>query len=118
MYLAFLHLSFCLQLSDDVEFLWRWAKSAFCVYEEVGGASNEEGKQYIYEAQTLVEKALRLDCLNPVVHKWFAVIIGSIGECEGITQKIKNGYRFKVSLFGSWNMYVFVVFCLVCGFSD
>lgn len=47
----------------------------------------------IFPGINACEKLLNIS--NADLHKWYAILVGVYGEFLPITEKIKNGYRFK-----------------------
>lgn len=81
---------------NDPQYYWRLAKATFNISQIVGAQGDtERKKEYIYSANNLAKKALDLDSQCANAHKWFAITIGSLGEYEGIQEKIKNGFMYK-----------------------
>ena len=79
--------------SEDVEILWRIARSYFDIADQT---SNEEiQKINIDKALPYSRAALDLDPSSAKANHWYAVIIGKKGVLEGTKQKIINSYEVK-----------------------
>jgi tetratricopeptide (TPR) repeat protein len=76
---------------NDPEVLWRIAQAHFDFSDNT--ESKELIKKHILEGFEYAENALEIDDNNWGAHKWYGIMIGRIGEIEGIKQKIKNAYE-------------------------
>ena len=79
---------------NDIEILWRLSRAAYDCAEKIG-ISNEKKKELIYFAFDVIQKALSVDEHNFAVHKWYGIILSSIGDFEGTKSKIGNSYKVK-----------------------
>jgi hypothetical protein len=82
-------------LSGDVEFVWRLSKATYFMSQFEASIDKERQKELVYQALNYAGRALQMDDNNPDVHKWYAITLGSIGDYESITVKIRNGFDFK-----------------------
>ena len=78
---------------NDVEILWRLARSYFDIADQTSNLDIQ--KQNIDKALPYAKKALELDALSAKANHWYAVIIGKKGVLEGTKQKIINSYEVK-----------------------
>ncbi|KAF0733552.1 hypothetical protein Ae201684_009786 [Aphanomyces euteiches] len=76
---------------QDVELLWRLARAAYDV-ASLSTTLPDEKKTLTYYARDTIAKALDLDDNNFAVHKWFGIILSSVGDFEGSKATIANSY--------------------------
>ncbi|XP_023210328.1 regulator of microtubule dynamics protein 2-like isoform X1 [Centruroides sculpturatus] len=82
--------------SENDEYLWRLAKATHLQGIMAQKQDDfEKKKELAFEAFKYAEKALKQNSINPEVHKWYAITIGSLAEYVGVQEKIQNGYTFK-----------------------
>ena len=79
--------------ANDVEILWRMARSYF----DIADQTSDEGVQKINidKALPFAKSALELNPLSAKANHWYAVIIGKKGVLEGTKQKIINSYEVR-----------------------
>merc|ERR1712168_261558 len=80
--------------SEDVEIVWRLARVVFEQYKTGGKSDNS----ILYKSYELIQKALKITDENFHVHKWYVVILDSVGEVEGNKVRITNSYVCKEHL--------------------
>jgi tetratricopeptide (TPR) repeat protein len=79
---------------NDPEILWRIARGYFDFADQ--DPDNEEvQKANIYPGFEYAKRTVELDNTNAKGHKWYAILIGRIGEVEGTKQKIINSYEVR-----------------------
>ncbi len=78
---------------NDVEILWRMARSYFDIADQT--SDEEVQKINIDKALPYAKKALELNPLSAKSNHWYAVIIGKKGVLEGTKQKIVNSYEVR-----------------------
>ncbi|KAL5008165.1 hypothetical protein ScPMuIL_013746 [Solemya velum] len=82
--------------STDAEYHWRLGKASYMLGQIEGARGNAvRRKELLYESKDLSDTAVALNNSSANAHKWYAITLGSIGEFEGMQDKIKNGYIFK-----------------------
>lgn len=81
--------------SDNAEVLWRFARAARDVALNSKEISSDEKKELVYEAFEVSKQALEVDEKNWGSHKWFAILLGDVGDYEGTKVKISNAYVIK-----------------------
>jgi len=79
---------------NDIEILWRLSRAAYDCAERVGLAADKK-KELVYFAFDVIKHALQLEQANFAVHKWYGIILSSIGDFEGTKAKIGNSYIVK-----------------------
>ena len=79
--------------ANDVEILWRLARSYFDIADQTSNTDIQ--KKNIDKALPYAKKALNLDPLSAKANHWYAVIIGKKGVLEGTKQKILNSYEVE-----------------------
>lgn len=80
------------------------ARKARLLYKkalETPGIGPVDKQVFIYAAFRCVEQALELNDQDWFVHKWFAIVITSIGDYEGNKKKLENAYLIKDHLLRS-----------------
>ena len=78
---------------NDVEILWRLARSYFDIADQTSNVDIQ--KENINKALPYAQKALKLNPLSAKANHWYAVIIGKKGVLEGTKQKILNSYEVR-----------------------
>ena len=78
---------------NDVEILWRLARSYFDIADQTLNVDIQ--KENINKALPYAQKALKLNPLSSKANHWYAVMIGQKGVLEGTKQKILNSYEVK-----------------------
>jgi len=86
------------ELSKQVDFVWRFAKSTFFLSELESVRDKERQKKLAYEARDFAHSALQLDDSNANTHKWYAITLGNLGDFESVKNKIQNGFAFKIHI--------------------
>tara|TARA_Y100001970_G_scaffold280275_1_gene388994 strand:- start:112 stop:849 length:738 start_codon:yes stop_codon:yes gene_type:complete len=81
------------QDNDNVEIIFRLARSIFLIAEEEKN-QKKQAKIY-YKGFEYAKKALRLAPNNGYANFWYAAYIGKIGLLEGTKQKILNSYKVQ-----------------------
>jgi len=76
--------------SQNADLLWRLARCIFEQYKIAG--KNDSCKELLYKSLELVKKALSITDTNSQVHKWYVIILDSVGELEGKKVRITNSY--------------------------
>ncbi|RHZ40109.1 hypothetical protein DYB26_015264, partial [Aphanomyces astaci] len=79
---------------QDVGLQWRLARAAYDV-ASLPSTSLVEKKTLIYLALDVIQAALALDADNFAVHKWYGIILSSIGEFEGSKVTIANSFTVR-----------------------
>ena len=79
--------------ANDVEILWRMARSYFDIADQTSDIDIQ--KENVDRALPYAKKALELDALSAKANHWYAVIIGKKGVLEGTKQKILNSYEVE-----------------------
>lgn len=79
---------------DNAEVLWKEARGYFDFADQ---KPDDEAwqKENLYPGFEKAKKALELDDNSAGAHKWYAILIGRVGELEGTKQKILNSYPMK-----------------------
>ncbi|ETW08059.1 hypothetical protein H310_02426 [Aphanomyces invadans] len=75
----------------DVGLLWRLARAKYDV-ATLPSTTPVEKKTLIYRARDVIQSALELDANDFAVHKWFGIVLSSIGEFEGSKVTIANSF--------------------------
>lgn len=83
---------------EDVGVIWRLTRAAYDLSELKATAAAEK-KELTYYARDVIQKGLELTQEVPEVHKWFGIILSSIGDYEGSKVSIANSYIIK----GHWD---------------
>ncbi|KAM9952956.1 hypothetical protein ACTFIW_006300 [Dictyostelium discoideum] len=81
------------QYPEDVEIMWRLARSYFDKNEEV--ANKDEKKKLIEQALELTNKASTINPNHWAVHKWLAILISALGDHISSKEKIANAFKIK-----------------------
>lgn len=76
---------------DNIDVVWRYARSCY-KYSNCVTDSNEK-KSIICAGINACEKLLTIS--DACLYKWYAILVGVYGEFLPISERIKNGYRFK-----------------------
>ncbi|XP_029164174.1 regulator of microtubule dynamics protein 1-like [Nylanderia fulva] len=76
---------------DNVDVVWRYARSCY-KYSNCIPDPNAK-KNIICAGINACEKLLTIS--DAYLHKWYAILVGVYGEFLPISERIKNGYRFK-----------------------
>ncbi|HCW76231.1 MAG TPA: hypothetical protein DHU63_06795 [Candidatus Marinimicrobia bacterium] len=79
---------------NSAEVLWKEARGYFDFADQKPD-DVEWRKQNLYPGLKKAEQALKLDDNSAGAHKWYAIMIGQVGEIEGTKQKILNSYPMK-----------------------
>ncbi|MCF7902920.1 MAG: hypothetical protein K9M19_05785 [Candidatus Marinimicrobia bacterium] len=79
---------------NNPEILWKIARGHFDFADQKPD-DEEWRKEHLYPGFEKAKKALELDDNSAGAHKWYAILIGQIGELEGTKQKITNSYPMK-----------------------
>ena len=79
---------------NDIEIVWRLSRAAYDCAEKIG-ISFEKKKELTYFAYEIIQKALIIGEANFAVHKWYGIILSSIGDFEGTKARIGNSYKVK-----------------------
>ncbi|XP_012224815.1 regulator of microtubule dynamics protein 1-like [Linepithema humile] len=77
---------------DNVDVIWRYARSCY-KYSEYCTTDPDVQKAALDAGIKACEKLLTVS--NADLHKWCAILVGVYGDFLPVTEKIKNGYRFK-----------------------
>ncbi|XP_076442855.1 regulator of microtubule dynamics protein 1-like [Babylonia areolata] len=84
------------KMALDAEFQWRFSKVMYFVANAAGNRGDgDQKKELLYLAKDAALAAVNLDTNCPDGHKWYAITVGSIGDYEPTSEKIKNGYLIK-----------------------
>ncbi|XP_050450034.1 regulator of microtubule dynamics protein 1-like [Cataglyphis hispanica] len=83
--------SFTESYPNNVNVIWRYARSCYKYSNYITDPNAK--KVTICAGIDACEKLLNIP--NADLHKWYAILVGVYGEFLPITEKIKNGYRFK-----------------------
>ncbi|VVC25988.1 Tetratricopeptide-like helical domain [Cinara cedri] len=83
--------------TDDIEVLWRLAKSCQFVskYYTAAKKNTEKSKSVIDEGVKWAKHALEMYPGNCNAHKWFAICSGARGQLGSTKEKIEGGYIFQ-----------------------
>ncbi|KAK5582906.1 hypothetical protein RB653_004495 [Dictyostelium firmibasis] len=81
------------QYPDNVEIMWRLARSYFDKNEEV--TDKAEKKKLLDQALELTNKAATVDPNHWAVHKWLAILISALGDHVSSKEKIANAFKIK-----------------------
>lgn len=83
--------------TDDIEVLWRLAKSCQFVskYYTAAKKNTEKSKSVIDEGVKWAKHALEMYPGNCNAHKWFAICSGARGQLGTTKEKIEGGYIFQ-----------------------
>ena len=79
--------------SENIEIIFRLARSVFLIAEEEKNQSKQA--DIYYKGFEYAKKALRMNSDNGYANFWYAAYIGKIGLLEGTKQKILNSYKVK-----------------------
>jgi len=78
------------------EFLWRFAKASHMLSQIEGAKGEEEKKKnYLFQAFDSAKMGLDSKPADADIQKWYAITLGSIGDYQGLQEKILNGFKFK-----------------------
>lgn len=91
----------CFQRYEDsanAEILWRLARSARDLALTGVDVSSDEKKALTYKAFEVTKRGLEADDQNWGCHKWYAIVLGDVGDYEGTKIKISNAYVIKEHL--------------------
>lgn len=77
-----------MQLSNNVNFMWRLAKSTYFLSQIEAARDKDRQRFLVYESKELADAALKLDEKSANAHKWLAstiyvIIIWSIMSLSG-----------------------------------
>jgi len=78
---------------DDVEVLWRLCRSYFSLSEDT--QDKNEKKELVTKGVDLARRGLELNDKHWATHKWFAILIGTLGEFIPTKEKIGNSFQIK-----------------------
>jgi hypothetical protein len=84
--------------AEDIGVLWRLTRAAYDV-SELKATPAAEKKELTYYAREVIQKGLELTQDVPEIHKWYGIILSSIGDYEGSKVSIANSYVIK----GHWD---------------
>jgi len=79
---------------NNVELLWRSARSCYDAAAE-RPKENDFRKQVLTKGLEYAKKSLELDSNSYMTHKWFAIMISSIGEFASNKERIADAYKIK-----------------------
>jgi len=78
---------------DDVEILWRFARSYFDASEAT--KDNETKKQLVFKGCDISIKALKTNDTCSQAHKWYAILLSMKGDFVSLKEKIENAFIIK-----------------------
>ncbi|XP_036073388.1 regulator of microtubule dynamics protein 1 isoform X1 [Oryzias melastigma] len=87
--------------SDEAEFLWRLARASREL-SLLPDTDPQRKTQLTFEAFEFAKKALERDDANFAVHKWYAICLSDIGDCQGVKAKIGNSFLIREHLEVRW----------------
>ncbi|MBO8130584.1 MAG: tetratricopeptide repeat protein [Candidatus Marinimicrobia bacterium] len=79
---------------DSPEILWRLARAHFNIADQNSDDLDLQ-KENLYPGFEYAKKCIEIDKNSAGGHKYYAILIGRIGEIEGTKQKITNSYAVK-----------------------
>jgi len=78
---------------DNVEIIWRLTRSYFSLSEDVQDKAAKEA--YLKKGLEFARKGLEKNDKHFATHKWFAIILGTIGAYVSAKEKIGNSFLIK-----------------------
>uniref|UniRef100_A0A914UVS9 Uncharacterized protein n=1 Tax=Plectus sambesii TaxID=2011161 RepID=A0A914UVS9_9BILA len=81
--------------SDNVEFLWRFARTCHLYATCFAKVDEEKRKKFVFEGRDNAFKALKINDHNADVYKWCAATSGVSTDFLLLKEKIEQGYAFK-----------------------
>jgi len=80
-------------LLEEPEFLWRYARAHFDASERE--TDPEKRKVLITKGTAIAEKGLKVGDNVAFCHKWYAILLGQMGDYTSLTDKLNNSFKVK-----------------------